>query len=258
MPKQEEINMAEDLPAPKSRKEEYLATAAGMTGIELPEPASREEIYLDAIAQGGGGGGGSAYTAGDGIDITNNEISVDTETIQPKLTAGTNITIDENNVISAEGGGAGGGATILTTDDYNWPANNPDGVALWKMPTGFYAASSTEPVKVYFHNSFSYTADATNLAAMVTDKINGVEIIQWHVTSSYDNYADVYLVGAVNGNQIKRIILKEPINNLTSTSTTAPLTAAQGKALNDRVVIIEGQLTGLESALNTINNGTGE
>ena len=104
MPKQEEINMAEDLPAPKSRKEEYLATAAGMTGIELPEPASREEIYLDAIAQGGGGGG-SSYTAGDGIDITNNEISVDTETIQPKLTAGTNITIDGDNVISAEGGG---------------------------------------------------------------------------------------------------------------------------------------------------------
>lgn len=94
-----------DLPEPKSRKEEYLATAAGMTGIELPEPASREEIYLDAIAQGGGGGGGSSYTAGDGIDITNNEISVDTETIQPKLTAGTNITIDEDNVISAEGGG---------------------------------------------------------------------------------------------------------------------------------------------------------
>lgn len=52
------------------------------------------------------GGGGASYTAGDGIDITNNEISVDTETIQPKLTAGTNITIDEDNVISAEGGGA--------------------------------------------------------------------------------------------------------------------------------------------------------
>lgn len=49
------------------------------------------------------GGGGSSYTAGEGIDITDNEISVDTETIQPKLTAGTNITIDANNVISAEG-----------------------------------------------------------------------------------------------------------------------------------------------------------
>lgn len=52
----------------------------------------------------GGGGGGSSYTAGDGIEISNNIISVDTDVVQPKLTAGTNITIDENNVISAEGG----------------------------------------------------------------------------------------------------------------------------------------------------------
>lgn len=51
-----------------------------------------------------GGGGGTSYTAGDGIDITDDTISVDTETIQPKLTAGTNITISEDNVISAEGG----------------------------------------------------------------------------------------------------------------------------------------------------------
>ena len=52
--------MADTLPEPKSRKEEYLATAAGMTGITLPEPASREEIYLNAIAEGGGGGGGGS------------------------------------------------------------------------------------------------------------------------------------------------------------------------------------------------------
>ena len=59
-----------------------------------------------------GGGGGTSYTAGTGISISNNEISVDTTTIQPKLTAGTNITIDANNVISAEGGG---GATVVQT-----------------------------------------------------------------------------------------------------------------------------------------------
>lgn len=51
------------------------------------------------------GGGGTTYTAGDGIDITNSTISVDTDTIQPKLTAGTNITITDN-VISASGGGS--------------------------------------------------------------------------------------------------------------------------------------------------------
>ena len=48
------------------------------------------------------GGGGTTYTAGDGIDITDNTISVDTTTIQPKLTAGSNVSIDsETNTISA-------------------------------------------------------------------------------------------------------------------------------------------------------------
>ena len=57
------------------------------------------------------GGGGSSYTAGTGIDITGTTISVDTDTIQPKLTAGTNITISDENVISA----SGGGATVVQT-----------------------------------------------------------------------------------------------------------------------------------------------
>ena len=76
------------------------------------------------------GGGGSSYTAGDGIDISNDVISVtgkvDTSTYetytaatdtalaskQTTLTAGTGISIVDN-VISATGGGGGG----LTEDD---------------------------------------------------------------------------------------------------------------------------------------------
>ena len=55
--------MTETLPEPASRKEQYLAKAAGMSGITLPTPASREELYLNAIAlNGGGGGGGGDYT----------------------------------------------------------------------------------------------------------------------------------------------------------------------------------------------------
>lgn len=74
------------------------------------------------------GGGGSSYTAGDGIDINNDVISVtgkvDTTTYetytaatdtalaskQTTLTAGTGISIIDN-VISATGGGGGGGLT---------------------------------------------------------------------------------------------------------------------------------------------------
>jgi hypothetical protein len=50
--------MADNLPEPKSRKESYLAKAAGMN-VTIPEaPESRLEQYLEAIAEGGGGGGG--------------------------------------------------------------------------------------------------------------------------------------------------------------------------------------------------------
>ena len=53
--------MTETLPEPESRKESYLAKAAGMTVETLPTPASREELYLNAIAEGGGGGGTSDF-----------------------------------------------------------------------------------------------------------------------------------------------------------------------------------------------------
>lgn len=94
--------MANNLPEPKSRKEEFLAKAAGMDGVTLPEPASREEEYLNAIAEGGGGGGGTTYTAGNGIDIADNTISVDTDTIQEKLTAGSNVTISDNTISATD------------------------------------------------------------------------------------------------------------------------------------------------------------
>jgi len=42
---------------PITRKENFLARAAGENGLEL-EPVTREEYYLNKIAEGGGGGGG--------------------------------------------------------------------------------------------------------------------------------------------------------------------------------------------------------
>ena len=51
---------------------------------------------------GGGGGGGGSYTAGTGIDITDDTISVDTDTIQTKLTAGNNITISDGTISATD------------------------------------------------------------------------------------------------------------------------------------------------------------
>lgn len=48
------------------------------------------------------GGGGATYTAGEGIDIEDNTISVDTDTIQSKLTAGDNITISDDTIAATD------------------------------------------------------------------------------------------------------------------------------------------------------------
>lgn len=80
-----------------------LAVNSGETGVEWTTASS-----------------GASYTAGDGIVIDNDEISVDTSVVATKtdlsakqntLTAGTGISIS-NNVISATGGGGGGSADL--------------------------------------------------------------------------------------------------------------------------------------------------
>lgn len=53
--------MPNNLPEPNTRKENFLASAAGIA-VETPTPITREEMYLDAIAKGGGGGTTDAYT----------------------------------------------------------------------------------------------------------------------------------------------------------------------------------------------------
>lgn len=262
--------MTETLPEPKSRKESYLAKAAGMS-VEVPEqPESREEQYLAAIAEGGGGGGtsdfdklsnrpkyngttmtgetnipevvtysdftgtdgeeagtsglvpapattdagkflkadgtwdtagGSNYTAGDGIDIT-------------------------NAVISATNTGK---AKVLTTADYNWPTNNPDGVALWSLVPGLY---QTTTGKVYFNTtdssqtgSYQYLIGQSNngSVARIFQPIDGS--IYGTTISNGSKFAD------------NQVFLRQSDvrNNLTSTATNIPLSANQGKVLKDLI-----------------------
>lgn len=177
---------------------------------------------------GGGGGGGTEYTAGDGIDITNDVISVDTETIQPKLTAGANITIDDDNVISAAGGG---GVTELTSADYNWPTTGTKTtVALWLMDDGIY----TNPNEVSVSSSLShYNNTSKNGMYFVYESSGQKEITFIDYSSSNTRWENVNATtGEVIGGKRLPVGLD---NNLTSTSDSRALTSNQGRILKDMI-----------------------
>jgi len=144
-----------------------------------------------------------------------------------------------------------GQARLLTSADYNYPANNPQYVAIWLMPYGWYC--HYYGVAVRLHNNL-VSPGGTILVA----------------PSSYSSQRNIYFFNASNGSITKFVVnsstgvfmsqeailtASSVVNNLTSTSVNTPLSANQGKILNDKIVAIQGQLTGLEAALNAINNG---
>ena len=66
---------------------------------------------------GGGGGGGTEYQAGEGINITDDVISIDDSVVQHKLVAGDNISINPTtNVISVTG---------ITQEQSDWDEDDP-------------------------------------------------------------------------------------------------------------------------------------
>lgn len=143
--------------------------------------------------------------------------------------------------------GAGGGVTELTADDYNWPTANPDGVALWRLSPGLY--NWDNGVKVYTSASSSNTNGAS---AFVTEAAGNareyVEVVRFYpggANNTY-NWSKVnYNTGAVFNNIDNAHLLsdKSVVNSLTSTSTTAPLSANQGKILNDKIVGVTSTIT---------------
>lgn len=107
---QNEIGIDQSVVATKA----YVTQEIG-TVREVPDTSASDSGKVLGVTDSEGtlgwvaNGGGASYTAGTGIDITNNEISVDTSVIatqndisglQPTLTAGDNISIS-NNTISA-------------------------------------------------------------------------------------------------------------------------------------------------------------
>ena len=184
-------------------------------------------------------GGGTTYTAGDGITIADDTISVDTTTIQPKLTAGSNITITDN-VISAA---SGSGITVLTADDYNanslnWSDTDPSHfncVALWKLQTGSYIFRPVTSMYIRLTQGDNRTLATTNSVIVIVRRPEAGN--EYGQILYFDGTNSRYVTGinqSGTGGTLT-IISATPVDNLTTDWTLYPLSANQGRVLNEKI-----------------------
>ena len=90
---------------------------------------------------------------------------------------GEGLAIDEGGVLSASGGG--GGIVTLTADDFNYPENNPDGVAMWLLPPGIYQFKG---IKFYLCTS-RYDFDGSPSTIIINPYVAEGNVGLWSLSS---------------------------------------------------------------------------
>lgn len=123
-----------------------------------------------------------------------------------------------------------GQAKVLTTADYNYPTNNPNGVALWKLAPGCYVPGDSSVS--FYYNSSTRLAGA-NILCLVGSNVGDrcpILKISNSLSTSY-----LYNTGSESGGGFVYKPFVGVVNNLTSTDTDSALSAAQGKVLKDLI-----------------------
>lgn len=191
-------------------------TATVGTVGQLLEDTTNGKLYIctDAtnpyVWEEVGAGGGATYTAGDGIDIT-------------------------NDVISATNTGK---AKELTTADYNYhySGSADDGLAPWLLSPGLYYYNSN--MVIYGGQTTGTTRPAGSLL-IVRSEDNG-RVTSLRFTGAGITITDFNSNGSVATAESSVLRNTQVVDNLTSTSAYRPLSANQGKALNGKITPSSG------------------
>lgn len=221
-------------------------------------------IYRNGIKYSGAGG---TYTAGEGIDIANNEISVDTDDIQEKLVSGTNIkTINNNSLL-------GSGNINIQTDNKNvWFGRGSEGTpqdnehAIITTTSGNFTLDDGNIVYAVFQQ---WVPDETNVYLNV-DNTRYVAVER--VVTADDEMGEMWEYGETVGfvyddsfgvfRFIKGGIASTTNYGATklssSTSSTSTVLAATSSAVKSAYDLANGKQDALVSGTNikTINNNS--
>lgn len=130
----------------------------------------------------------------------------------------------------------------LTSADYDYPAGSPDGIALWNLASGEYSANG---VKIYYNTGHSNTIYDSKVFINSSTTYRTVHyiILQTSFADIMEGYTDI----PTGANVFSGVVLDthNVQNRLNSTSTDYPLSAYQGKVLNEKIegAIINGGTT---------------
>lgn len=156
--------------------------------IQMNANYRKSELLLETgqIDVPGSGGEGKIYEgiAPIQVDNTNDQIGIDLTNIQAKLTAGQNITIDANNVISASGGEGHEytGVAPIVVDN----TNETVGVTMDAVPT----AGSSNPVTSDGINQ-TINAESTALMQYVDGQVSGkADKNKFNTVAGYQVYTE--------------------------------------------------------------------
>lgn len=147
--------------------------------------------------------------------------------------------------------------TELTSADYNYPADNPDGIAVWLLPLGLYKFA--DGVKVYFTKDSYFIATTYNplcVGVMMNNlgSISGRKFIIQFANHSSSHNRDTMRIYTVNNAgvsadyQTSGYVLRgsDIYNDLNQGGTGYVLDAYQGKVLNDKITALEARVAALE------------
>lgn len=167
------------------------------------------------------------YTAGSNVQISPQNVISATDTTYPDFTGtdGTTAgaaglvpapaTTDAGKFLKADGTwdtAGGGGVTELTTADYNYPTDNPTSIALWLLDDGVYE------IKTSIATYANATAGVGRGAYIITtDSTNGNK----QIVRFYTNNDIVYVTNASTGAEVSQTPLTTPVVQTTGTSTTS-------------------------------------
>ena len=134
--------------------------------------------------------------------------------------------------------------TILTSDDYDYPTNDPELIAGWLLEPGIYKVEGTN-VGIARHPEENHALyyDTGDIFIKLTEADDVTEVDpQYIYTQIKNNTFSYYINKDVIGDILK---ISDVVDNLTTPNSYVPLSAKQGKVLYDIIGDVETLLEDL-------------